>query len=54
VALYFVRDGQQVHRPAALVDGRVRTGSPEDLRSLVASEITRWRELIASRNLTPD
>jgi tripartite-type tricarboxylate transporter receptor subunit TctC len=41
-------------RLAALVDGRVRTGSSEELRSLVSSEITRWRELIASRNLTPD
>jgi tripartite-type tricarboxylate transporter receptor subunit TctC len=40
-------------RLAALVDGRVRTSSPEELRSLVASEITRWRELIASRQLTP-
>ena len=47
---------QQEHRSrlAALVDGRVRTSSPEELRGLVSSEITRWRELIASRNLTPD
>lgn len=41
-------------RLAALVDGRVRTSSPEELRSLVASDITRWRDLIASRSLTPD
>lgn len=40
-------------RLAALVDGRVRTSSPEELRSLVAGEITRWRELIESRQLTP-
>jgi hypothetical protein len=39
-------------RLAALVDGRVRTSSSEELRSLVSSEIARWRELIASRNLT--
>lgn len=38
-------------RLAALVDGRVRTSSGEELRSLVASEISRWRELIGSRNL---
>jgi tripartite-type tricarboxylate transporter receptor subunit TctC len=38
-------------RLAALVDGRVRTSSPEELRSLVSSEIARWRELIASRNI---
>ncbi len=38
-------------RLAALVDGRVRTSSPEELRSLVASEISRWRELIGSRQL---
>lgn len=44
---------QQEHRSrlAALVDGRVRTSSPEELRSLVASEISRWRELIGSRQL---
>lgn len=38
-------------RLAALVDGRVRTSSGEELRSLVASEISRWRELIGSRQL---
>lgn len=38
-------------RLAALVDGRVRTSSAEELRSLVASEISRWRELIGSRQL---
>lgn len=38
-------------RLAALVDGRVRTSSPDELRSLVSSEIARWKELIAARNL---
>ena len=38
-------------RLAALVDGRVRTSTGDELRSLVASEISRWRELIGSRNL---
>jgi len=42
------------NRLAALVDGKVRTSTPEELRSLVSSEISRWRELIASRNLTPE
>ncbi|HEV7456850.1 MAG TPA: tripartite tricarboxylate transporter substrate binding protein [Roseococcus sp.] len=39
------------NRLAALVDGRVRTSTGDELRSLVASEISRWRELIGSRNL---
>lgn len=45
--------GQPEHRSrlAALVDGRVRTSSAEELRSLVASEISRWRELIGARQL---
>lgn len=38
-------------RLAALVDGRVRTSTGEELKSLVASEISRWRELIGARQL---
>jgi tripartite-type tricarboxylate transporter receptor subunit TctC len=38
-------------RLAALVDGRVRTSTGEELKSLVASEISRWRELIGTRQL---
>jgi len=47
--------GQPEHRTrlAALVDGRVHTSTPAELRTLVASEIARWRELIAARQLTP-
>ena len=38
-------------RLAALVDGRVRTSTGAELRGLVADDISRWRELIGSRQL---
>lgn len=41
-------------RLAELVDGQVRTSSPEELRDLVAGEIARWRQLVVSRQLQPD
>ncbi len=40
------------NRLAALVDGKVRTSSPAELRELVAREISRWQELITSRRLS--